>query len=143
MLVDKLLLFSEAQALTASAASTNSLDMSAARDIGIGEDLYVFLNVDVALTDSGSNSTVTVALEGDSTSTFTPDGSQELFIIPAVAAAGSQYFAKISPDFAAQYRYLRLKYTMNNGDLTTGTVTAGIVNGIQKAKVYPKGYTIS
>lgn len=143
MIIDKFLMFSEAQALTAAAASTNSLDMKAARDIGIGEDLYVFLNVDVALTDSGSNSTITVALEGDSTTTFTPDGTQQLFIVPAVAAAGSQYFAKISPDFAAQYRYLQLKYTMNNGDLTTGTVTAGICHGIQKSKTYPKGYTIS
>jgi len=143
MLVDKLLLFSEAQALTASAASTNQLDMKSVRDIGIGEDLYVFLNVDVALTDSGSNSTISVYLYGDSTTTFTPDGSQLLFTVAATAAAGTQYVAKISPDMAAQYRYLELYYTMNNGDLTTGTVTAGIVSGIQKAKIYAKGYTIS
>jgi len=143
MLIDKLLMFSEAQAITAAAASTNSLDMGPARDIGVGEDLYVFINVDVAMTDGGSDSTLTVDLYGDSTTSFTPDGKQTLFTIPAVSAAGTQYFAKISPDFAAQYRYLELYYTPNTGNLTTGSFTAGIINGIQKAKMYAKGYVIN
>lgn len=143
MILDKLLMFSEAQAVTASAASTNSVDKKAIQDLGVGEDLYIFLNVDVALTDTGSDSTVDVYLQGDSTTTFTPDGSQLLFRVAALAAAGTQYKARISPEQAAQFRYMQLYYTVNGGNLTTGSFTAGIVKDIQAAKIYPKGYTIS
>lgn len=143
MFVDKLALFSDAQAVTAAAASTDSIDLGAVRNIGVGEDLYVFVTVDVALTDSGSDSTVTVSLEGDSTSTFSPDGTTTLFTIPALAAQGQKYYAKISPDFAANFRYLQLRYTPNNGNLSTGTFTAGIVKDIDKYNSYPKGYVIS
>lgn len=144
MIMDALLQFSDAQAVTAAAGSDNTLDMGVARDLGTGEDLYVVVSVDVAFTDSSSDSTLTVALEGDSTTTFSPDGTTTLFTIPALAAAGAIYYAKLSPGAdALQYRYLRLKYTPNNGNLTTGSLTAGIVHGIQKFTAYAKGYTVS
>lgn len=143
MIHDALLLFSDAQALTAAAASTSYVDLGAARNIGVGEDLYVVLVVDVALTDSGSNSTVTVDLYGDSSTTFTPDGTQTLFTIAAVAAAGTKYVAKISPGLAAQYRYMELYYTMNNGDLSTGSVTAFITHDPDQYTSYAKNYTLS
>lgn len=143
MILDAQLQFSAAQAITAAAISTNIVDLGAARDIGTGESLYVMVNVNVALTDSGSDSTLSVALYGDSTTTITPDGTQQLFIIPALAAAGSVYFARISPDFAANYRYIGLYYTPNNGNLTTGSVSAYIVKDIQKYVSYADGITIS
>lgn len=143
MILDAQNLFSDAQAVTAAAASTNSIDLGAARNIGAGEELYVGVIVDVALTDSGSDSTVAVSLEGDSTTTFTPDASQALFTIPALAAAGSKYFAKISPDFASNYRYIQLKYTPAGGDLTTGSFTAFIVKNPDTFKAFADNITIS
>lgn len=143
MIHDAQLLFSDAQALTAAAASTNLLDMGAARDLGTGGDLYVVLTVDVAFTDSGSNSTLTVDLYGDSTTSFTPDNTQTMFTVAAVAAAGDTYIGRVSPGLAANYRYLELYYTPNNGNLTTGTVTAFLTNNIQKYVSYAKNYTIS
>lgn len=143
MYLDAQLLFSDAQAITAAAGSTNKIDFGAARDIGTGEPLYVVVTVDVAFTDASSDSTLTVALEGDSTTSFTPDGTQQLFIIPALAAAGAIYVARISPDYAANYRYMRLKYTPNNGDLSTGSLTAFITNNVQKYASYADGITIS
>jgi hypothetical protein len=143
MIIDAQNLFSDAQAVTAAAASTNYIDLGAVRNIGVGENLYVAVTVDVALSDSGSDSTVTVALEGDSTTTFTPDASQTLFIIPALAAAGQKYYARISPELASNYRYLQLKYTPNNGNLTTGSFTAAIVHGIDAFQAYADGITIS
>lgn len=143
MILDAQNLFSDAQAVTAAAGSTNIIDLGSARNIGVGENLYVFVTVDTTFADTGSNTTLTVALEGDSTDTFTPDGTQQLFIIPALAAAGSKYFARISPDFASNYRYIRLYYTPNNGDLSAGAVTAGICHDVDKSTIYPKGYTIS
>lgn len=146
MILDSQNLFSDAQAVTAAAGSTNTIDLGVVggRDIGTGEDLYVYVTIDVAFTDSGSDSTLTVALEGDSTTTITPDGTQDLFTIPALAAAGNSYFAKLSPGSAPlAYQYIRLKYTPNNGNLTTGTVTAGLVHDIAKYVSYAKGYTVS
>jgi hypothetical protein len=143
MILDAQNLFSDAQAVTAAAASTNYIDFGAARNIGVGEELYVGVIVDVAMTDGSSDSTLTVALEGDSTTSFSPDGSQTLFVIPALAAAGQKYFAKISPDFASNYRYMQLKYTPNNGNLTTGTFTAFLVKNIDAVTSYPDNITIS
>lgn len=144
MYVDALLLFSDAQAITAAAASTSSVDMGAVRDIGTGEPLYVVVTVDTAFTDGSSDSTLTVALEGDSTTTFTPDGTDTLFTIPALAAAGNVYIARLDPGMAAlQYRYLQLKYTPNNGNLSTGAVTAFITHDIQKYASYADAITIS
>lgn len=143
MYVDNFLLFSDAQAVTATAASTNIVNLGAARDIGVGQELFVAVTVDVAMTDSGSDSTLAVSLEGDSSSTITPDATQALFTIPALAAAGSKYYARINPDFAAAYQYLQLRYTPAGGNLTTGSFTASIVVGIDKVTNFPKGYVIS
>lgn len=142
MYVDALLLFSDAQAITAAAGSTSTIDLGAVRNLGVGEKLSVVVTVDVAFTDSSSDSTLTVALEGDSSESFSPDGSDTLFTIPALAAAGNKYVASISPGFASNYRYLRLKYTPNNGDLTTGSVTAHIAKDVDLYTSYPKGYAI-
>lgn len=144
MYLDKQNLFSDAQAITSAAGSTNTIDLGAVRDIGTGEDLYVFVSVDVAFTDSGSDSTLTVTLQGDSTDTITPDGAQDLFTIPALAARGDIFFARLNPGSAPlQYRYIRLLYTPNNGNLTTGTVTAGLVKDIAKFKSYARGYVVA
>lgn len=144
MIHDALLLFSDAQAVTAAAASTSYVDLGAVRDIGAGEPLYIMVTIDVAFTDSGSDSTLTVDLYGDSSTTFTPDGTTTLFTIPALAAAGAAYIARLSPSAAAlQYRYIELYYTPNNGNLSAGTVTAFMCHDIQRYVSYAKGYTIS
>lgn len=143
MYVDAQLLFSDAQAVTSAAGSTNTIDLGAVRNVGVGENLYVVVCVDVAMTDASSNSTLQVDLEGDSTTSFTPDGLQELFIIPAVTAAGQVFIARVSPDFASNYQYLRLKYTPANGDLSTGSFTAFLAKDVQAYKAYADNITIS
>lgn len=142
MYVDAKLLFSDAQAVTAAAASTSVVDLGAAREIGTGEDLYVVVSVDVAMTDASSDSTLTVDLYADSTESFTPDSKQTLFTIPAVSAAGAVFIAKISPVLGA-YRYLELYYTPNNGNLSTGSFTAFIAKDVSSYRAYADGITIS
>jgi len=142
MLLDALNLFSDAQAVTAAAASTNSIDFASARDIGLGENLYLAITVDVAFTDVGSDSTLAVTLETDDNSGFASVASYALLTIPALAAAGDKFFVRISPDQLNE-RYAQLRYTPVSGDLSTGSITAAIVHGIDKTIDYPKGYTIS
>lgn len=143
MIHDAQNLFSDAQALTANAVSTNIIDLGAARNVGVGNPIYVVLCVDVAFSDSGNNSTVTVDLQGDSTTSFTPDGTQTLFSIATNAAAGTVYIARIAPDAAGQFQYIRLNYTMVNGDVSTGTVTAFLAHDVQKYQSYADAITIS
>lgn len=144
MYMDAQLLFSDAQAVTAAAASTNVVDLGVARDIGTGNSLYVVVTVDVAMTDASSDSTLTVALQGDSTTTFTPDGTRDLFTIPAVSAAGAKFIARLDPASAPlQYRYIRLYYTPNNGNLTTGSFTAFITTDVDQYVAYADNITIS
>lgn len=142
MYVDSQLLFSDAQAITAAAGSTNTIDFGAVRDIGVGEQLYVVALLDVAMTDSGSDSTLAVALETDSTTTFTPDATRTLFTFSAASAAGTVKYAALGPD-DINLQYARLYYTPANGNLTTGSVTAFITKDIQKYKAYADNVTIS
>lgn len=145
MYVDSQLLFSTAQAVTATAASTNSVDLGAVRDIGTGEPLYVVSIVTTAMTDAGSDSTLIVSLEGDSTTTFTPDGTDTLFTFPAVSAVGTTRIARLDPAMAAlQYRYIQLKYTPGaGGNLTTGSFTSFITNNVDRYVSYADAITIS
>lgn len=143
MIVDAQLLFSDQQAVTAAAASANSVDLKKARNIGVGERLFIVVTVDVAFTDAGSDSTLTVDLQGDTTSAFGSATSSRLFTIPALAAAGNIYIAGISPDFAGNFEFLQLQYTPNNGNLSTGTVSAFMVKDISAFTAYAKNYTIS
>lgn len=142
MYVDSQLLFSDAQAVTAAAGSTNTIDLGAVRDIGVGEQLYVVCLCDVAMTDGSSDSTLAVALETDSTTTFTPDATRTLFTFSALSAAGTVKYAALGPD-DINLQYARLKYTPANGDLTTGSFTAFITKDIQKYKAYADNVTIS
>jgi hypothetical protein len=144
MIHDKLNLFSDAQAITSAAASDSVIDLGEVRDIGTGEPLYIVAIVDVAFTDASSNSTLTVALEGDSTESFTPDGTQDLFTFSALSAAGTKKIARLDPGAdPLQYRYIRLKYTPNNGDLTTGSVTAFLCHNVDKYTAYADNIVIS
>lgn len=136
--------FSNAQAVTAAADSTDMIDLGAARDIGTGKSLFIVVFVDVSMTDSSSNSTITVALQGDSTSTMTPDSSVNLFTIPATTAAGTKFIYRLDPSMAPlQYQYINLKYTPANGDLTTGSFTAYLSENVEVLKAYPDAITIA
>lgn len=145
MIMDKLLLFSDAQAVTAAAASESVVDLGEVRDIGTGEDLYVVAVLDVAMTDGGGNTyPLVVALEGDSTESFTPDGTQNLFSFPAASAIGTKLIARLNPKaLPLQYRYIRLKFTPTGGNLTAGSVTAFITHDVDAYKAYASAITIS
>jgi hypothetical protein len=142
MILDKQLEFSDAQAVTAAAASTNYIDFGAARDMGVGEALYVVVTCDVTMSDTGSDSTLAVALEGDSSTTFTPDYTRTLFTFSALSAAGTVRIARLGPD-DANLRYLQLRYTPANGNLTTGSFSAYLTTNIDKWTAYADALVIS
>lgn len=147
MIVDAQLQFSSAQAITAAANSTNSIDLSEIRNVGEGKPLFITTAVTTALTDGGSNAGTQVILYGASTANGTT-ALQDLYIIPQAAAVGSgPFFAQIYPAFTAllpgDFEFLTLNYAPVTANLTGGAFTSYIVTDIQGFQAYKRGYTIS
>ena len=71
MYIDTELELADSQAVTASAASTNIIDFThgAPADVGVGDHLYLVVQVDTAATAGGA-ATVTFALQTDDNSSF-------------------------------------------------------------------------
>lgn len=125
MLLDAQLLFSDLQAVTVTANSTNLIDTLAARDIAAGEELYIVCEVTTTATADGS-ATVTFSLETDDNSSFS--SATQLYTTAAIGkatlVAGYRALAFKLPRYTE--RYLRLVYTVATGPLTAGKFLAGI-----------------
>jgi len=144
MLIDKQLLFSDAQAVTADAASTNIVDLGVASNLFDGEPMAVVLTVDVAADMADTDETYEVEIQTDDNASFS--SATELVaktIAGAALSAGSQHIIPI-PMGAAVERYLRVRYDVG-GTTPSVTVTAFLqpVSMIQKYKSYADNITIS
>lgn len=143
MLIDAQNLYSDAQAVTASAASTNIIDHDISRNLGVGQELYLVVVCDVAMTDASSDSTVAVTLESDNDSAFgSVDDTQTIGTFAALSAVGARLVAKLSPDLVDS-RYSRVYYTVANGNLSTGSFTAFLTTSIDAYTAYANGYAIT
>lgn len=143
MILDEQLLFSDAQAVTATAVSTNVIDLGIERRIGSGKPLFIVVSVQTALTDVGSDSTVTVTVETDTDDTFpSATVAQTLGTFAALAVAGIAIIAPIQPNLLTE-NIVRLRYTVAGGDLSTGSFDAFIVEGTDTFQSYADAVTIS
>jgi hypothetical protein len=126
MLFDSQNLFSDTQAVTTTANSTNLLDTGAARDLLAGEGLFLVVQVTEAF-DAGGAATLTVTLVTDDNASFS--SATTLFTSPAIGLSSLTLGARpvqIKVPSGAE-RYLRLAYTVATGPFTAGKVTAGLV----------------
>jgi hypothetical protein len=125
MLLDAQLLFSDGQAVTTTANSTNVIDLLSARDIGAGEDLWLVVVVTEAATAAGA-ATVTFSMETDDNVSFS--SATTIYTSPAIAKTALTLGARAIGVKVPRYteRYLRLAYTVGTGPLTAGKFTAGI-----------------
>ena len=143
MYVDAQLLFDEGAAHLTTGASTNIADFRIPRNMGVGEELYLVVIVTEAFTDAGSDSTMAVAIETDDNEGFaSATVAQTVGTFGALSAVGSRLVARLQPD-AINERYMRLGYTVANGDLTTGKFSAFITNTIDAYTSYADNITIS
>jgi hypothetical protein len=134
MILDNQALFSDAQPITATAASTNTIDFGpispAIKTFDAGKGREVALLVQV-VEDFNNLTSLQIDLELDTTTTFTPDK-----VIPLATATLAQLKAgmQIARDDLPRgitMQYGRLKYTVSGTAPTTGKITAGIVAGVQ------------
>ena len=148
MMLDAQHLFSDAQALTATAASTNLIDLGADRDIGKGEPMAVVICVDVAADFTTANETYQIDLETDDNSSFSSATviARRIPVVTASAATNGLAAGKILviPVPHDNERYLRLNYTLG-GTTPTVTLTSFLqaMSMIQSDAQYPDALTIS
>lgn len=153
MYIDKQAEFSDAQAVTSTAISTNVIDLYAGtganavnntlRDIGTGQGVYLVVLTQTAATDVSSDATLTVSLESDSVvgldSSATLHFSTGAMAFSAFSPAGS-VLAAVRLPAGAYERYLGVRYTVANGPLTAGAFDAFLTTDVNAYRAYAKNY---
>lgn len=141
MIFDSTNLFSDGQAITATAASTNVIDLSPTgtpvgsaaalvRDIGPGNPLPIRIHVTEAFNNLTS---LTVALQVDDNSAFSSATTVETVTIPLAELTLGAFVNEIYyVPRGTNERYVRLNYTVAGTAPTLGKVTAGIVASHQE-----------
>ena len=123
MFYDTQNLYSDNQAVTATAASENVIDHTVA---GVDKGQPVALDIRVQ-EDFSTLTSLTVAVETDDNESFS--SSTTLVKTAAIAAAdlvnGYRFPINYLPDGCE--RFTRLKFTVNGSNATAGKITAGIL----------------
>lgn len=133
MIFDMQTLLSDAQAIVASAASTNTIDLGPiatgiVRDIGKGKPIPLRIQVVEAFNNLTS---LTVALQTDDNTGFASAKTVwSQVVVLADLIAGKVIVPEWIPR-GTDERYMRLNYTVTGTAPTTGKITAGVVMGAQ------------
>lgn len=134
MILDNQTLLSNQQAVTATAASANVIDLGPiqsglVRDMGNGKPIPILVQVTEAFAAAGA-ATLTVALQTDDNDGF---ASPKVVVTSATfALADLKPGKQIQLDYiprGTNERYLRLNYTVATGPMTAGKVHAGVLLG--------------
>ncbi len=136
MIFDSTNLFSDGQAVTASAASTNVIDLGATqtpqhaanaitRDIGKGTPINLRVQVTA---DFATLTSLTVGIQTDDNEGFSSATTVlSSPAIPVASLAAGYVFPLVVVPRGVLERYVRLYYTVAGSNATGGTVTAGFV----------------
>ena len=140
MIIDKFLQVSDAQAVTASAASTDVIDFGQTKpNVGMDDRTSLVITVDTAATADGA-ATVTFSLQDSADNSTFADVAVTAAIGKATLAAGYQI---VIPMPTKLRRYCRVYYTVATGPLTAGKFSAQVVSGVQQNVAYPDSARIS
>jgi hypothetical protein len=143
MITDKLLRVSTDQAVTTTAVSTDTVDLSVARDMGEGGDLYMnFAMTEAFAGGTSTNFEVIIADNAALSSNVVVIGASGA-IVTASLPLGTNVAVRLNPQIASLgKRYLGARYTVS-GTNTAGKVTADIVTDVQDGKkFYASGFTV-
>ena len=148
MLLDAFAEFSDSQAVTSTAIS-NVMDLGATntlKNMGAGETPWLVVRTVVTATDAGSDATLAVSLESDSTADLatsaTLHATTGTLAFAAYATAGTTLLAVRLP--AGNYeRYLGVRYTVTTGPLTAGQFDAFLTMDYGVFRAYADNSAIS
>lgn len=129
MYLDAFAELADAQAVTVTAIS-NVMDLgddNTTRDIGSGEPVWFIAITQTAITDVGSDATLTCSLESDSTADLATSATVHYttgaLAFAAYSAAGSVIAAVHLPPGNYE-RYLGARFTVGSGPFTAGKIDA-------------------
>lgn len=149
MYIDSLLLLDDAVALSATAYSTNTIDLgnvTPKREVGSGEALAVVFQIDTAADTASGDETyqflIVQSANANLSSHDTLIQTDTSFITRSTLVAGYTLALLVPP--LVSKRYLGVRYVLG-GTTPTVTLTAwyGPWKFVQKFTTYAKGYTIS
>lgn len=151
--------FSDAQAVTSTAISTNVYDIfsmgvgggstdlspNTRIDIGAGEDVYLVVNTQTTATDTSSDATLTVTFETADDAGLSTNAqvvySTGALAFAAFATAGTN-LVKIKLPLFAYRRYIGVRYTVASGPLTAGAFDAYLALNVDAQRAYKSGFTV-
>ena len=150
MLLDNNLKLSDEQAVTSTAVSENTLDLSQSRDIAPGRPLYGVFTVTESAAAAGA-ATVTFEIISSAAADLSsptvlsssgPIGKADL------AASRTPIAVPLAPHVLASLdtgqRYLGFRFTVATGPLTAGKFTSYLNDSYPSGqKTYPGGYTVA
>ena len=158
MLLDSQTEFSDAQAVTSTALSTNVLDLFSVLggagasispntriDVGDADYLYLVVQTNTACTDVSSDATLTITLESADDAAISSN-------VVTHFSTGALAFATFSPQGTQLIkmrlpkglyrRYLGIRYTVASGPLTAGAFDAFLTPTADNQRPYKSGYTV-
>lgn len=142
MFLDALLLLSDAQAVSADAASTNTIDLGATNTrIGTGKPLVILFAVDVAADiTTGDETYIFQCIQSAAANLSSPDVLAQRTIVAADLKAGATQTVGI-PIGTPTKRYLGAFYDVG-GTTPTITVTAAVVpqDFVARQDYYPGAF---
>jgi hypothetical protein len=145
MITDANLQVSSAQAVTVTAPSTNTIDLTVARDVGEGSKLFADFSVPTACTAAGA-ATVTLQVIASAAANLSAPviiGSSDAIPVASLVAGYTAAVA-INPQLKSLgLRYLGVNYVVATGPLTAGAFTCDINVGVQDNKNYASGFAVS
>jgi hypothetical protein len=148
MYVDREEQFSDAQALTGTAASTDLIDLGPRQGdqsvaFGVGTQMVVVIQLTVAADDANADETYVADLETDSTAAFSSATTLGTVTITRGDAAGTRYYIHV-PLATTTERFIRLNYTLGG---TTPSVTLDAwlapAHSVQNDEYYENNSTIT
>lgn len=152
MLLDSQLMFSDAQAITASAASTNVVTFSNPRDMGIGGEIYLVVVGSGTFASAGGTATLQIAVQYSTDNSTYVDaaisGVMTITELNNTVLDNQPYLFGIclprpQKGNTTTPLYVRLYYTVGTQDFTAGSVQAYLNIGRDDVVYYPSAYSVT
>lgn len=147
MILDERNEFADATALSTSATGRalvgDVIDLGAtSSDIGNGEQMYLVIQVDTAVT-SGGSATVSFELASDASASIATDGSATVHAvtaaIPKATLVAGYVAAAVALPIGTYERYLGILQNVGTAALTAGKVNAFLTRDVSKWVATPDG----
>lgn len=152
MLLDTQLRFSNAQALTASAASDDVVTLVNARDMGIGREIFLVVVGSGTFASAAGTATLQIAVQYSTDNVTYVDAAlspvMTITQLNNTDLANEPYLFGIclprpKKGITTTPLYIRLYYTVGTQNFTAGTVQAYLTIGRDDVVYYPRNYSVT